>query len=345
MARILSTRFRLGQEGSLLRDRFGRVHDDLRISVTDRCNLRCTYCMPEVPTWFPRAEILSFEEIARLAAILARRGVRRLRLTGGEPLLRRDLPSLVSMLAALPGIEDLSLTTNGLLLASCARELAAAGLKRVNVSLDTLVAERFKQLTRKDALGRVLEGLDAAAAAGFAPIKVNTVLVRGMNDDEVLPLVRAARDAGWEIRFIEFMPLENGETWDLARVIPGGEVRRAIEAAWPLEPDPDGDPAAPATRFLFRDGRGAVGFINSVTEPFCANCGRLRLTSDGKLLNCLYDANGRDLKTLVRGGADDARIEHAIEEAVAGKGRGGALDILEVRHRLPLAQTMHQIGG
>ncbi len=328
-----------------LTDRYGRSHDDLRISVTDRCNLRCAYCMPEEPVWFARAEILSYEEVHRIVRIAVGRGVRKVRVTGGEPLVRRDLPVLIRLLAGTPGIEDLSLTTNGVLLAPLARDLARAGLARINVSLDTLRRDRFSRLTSRDSLPRVLEGLDAAASAGLGPIKINTVLLRGLNDDEVEPLAAMARDRGFEIRFIEFMPLENGGTWDLSRVVTGEEVRRRIEAAWPLARDPDEDPRAPARRFLFRDGRGAVGFIDSVTRPFCEQCGRLRLTADGKLRVCLYDDHETDLKTPLRAGADDAELLALVERALRGKGRGGALEILDGHEALPLARTMHQIGG
>lgn len=326
-------------------DGFGRAHDDLRISVTDRCNLRCTYCMPEEPVWFPKEGILSFEEILRVVRVLVRRGPMRVRLTGGEPLLRRELPTLISMLAGTDGVLDLALTTNGVLLAQTARDLAAAGLRRINVSLDTLDRARFEKLSGRDRLDAVLRGIRAASEAGFAPIKVNAVLLRGVNDDEAESLVAAARESGWEMRFIEFMPLENGEVWSPASVVTGAEVRRRIEALWPLDPVKDADPHAPATRFRFRDGKGAVGFINSVTEPFCKTCSRLRLTADGKFRVCLYDSAERDLKTPLRNGASDSTIEAIVEDAVRAKGRGGALDVLESKARLPMVRTMHQIGG
>jgi len=328
-----------------IQDSFGRVHDDLRISITDRCNLRCTYCMPEEPTWFPHAEILSYEEILRIVRIGVRRGVQKVRLTGGEPLLRRNLPHLVRLLSSEPGVRELSLTTNGLLLGSLAPRLAEAGLRRVNVSLDTLRPELYKRLTGKDALKRALDGLEVAVTAGLTPVKVNAVLTRGVNDDEVEALAGRAREWGWELRFIEFMPLTNGKTWDPSRVVSGEEVRRRIEAQWSLVPDPQGDPHAPASRYVYRDGRGAVGFINSVTQPFCANCSRLRLTSDGKLFVCLYDNKGVELKTPMRSGASDSEIERLMLDGVRGKGRGGALDVAERREALPLQRTMHQIGG
>jgi cyclic pyranopterin phosphate synthase len=326
-------------------DGFGRVHDDLRVSVTDRCNLRCAYCMPEEPEWFPREEILRYEEAARLVRVASGLGVRRVRVTGGEPLVRRDVDLFVAALAAVPGIDDLSLTTNGVLLASFAPRLAAAGLRRVNVSLDSLRRDRFARLTGRDRLADVLRGLEAAAAAGLGPIKINAVLLRGVNDDEAVDLVAFGRDRGYEVRFIEFMPLDNDRTWDLSRVVSGGAVRRELDARWPLVPDPDRDPRAPATRFLFEDGGGAVGFINSVTEPFCADCGRIRLTSDGKFRVCLYDDGEVDLKAAMRAGCTDAELITLMQDAVARKGRGGAVEILERREALPLRRTMHQIGG
>ncbi|HEX6850709.1 MAG TPA: GTP 3',8-cyclase MoaA [Candidatus Polarisedimenticolaceae bacterium] len=326
-------------------DGFGRVHDDLRVSVTDRCNLRCAYCMPEEPEWFPREEILRYEEAARLVRVAAEQGIRKVRVTGGEPLVRRDVDVFVAAVAAIPGIDDLSLTTNGVLLEKFAPRLAAAGLRRVNVSLDSLRRDRFARLTGRDRLADVLRGLEAAAAAGLGPVKINAVLLRGINDDEAIDLVAFGRERGYEVRFIEFMPLDNDRTWDLSRVVSGASVRRALHARWPLVPDPDRDRRAPATRFLFADGGGAVGFINSVTEPFCADCGRLRLTSDGKLRVCLYDDREDDLKAAMRAGATDADLVARMQAAVSRKGRGGAVDILERREALPLRRTMHQIGG
>jgi cyclic pyranopterin phosphate synthase len=301
--------------------------------------------MPTDPTWFPRDWILSYEEILRIVRIATLHGVKKVRLTGGEPLVRRDLPELIGMLGELAAIEDLSLTTNGLLLEAMADALKNAGLRRVNVSLDTLEPVRFARMTRRDALGRALDGVAAAMAAGLTPMKVNTVILRGENDDEVEHLVGHAREHGWELRFIEFMPLENGGTWDLSRVVSGAEVRSRIEKRWPLEPEADGDPHAPATRFRFRDGKGSVGFVNSVTEPFCGTCSRLRLTADGHFRVCLYDLHEVDLKTPLRGGATDEELARLMLDAVRAKGRGGALEILERKSALPLPRTMHQIGG
>ena len=328
-----------------LRDRFNRLHDDLRVSVTDRCNLRCSYCMPEEPVWFPRDEILDYEEMHRLVRILVSRGVRKVRVTGGEPLVRKDLTRFIRLLSGTAGIEDISLTTNGVLLEAMVQPLAEAGLNRVNVSLDTLDPSRFRQLTRRDDLDKVLAGLEAAGAAGLTPLKINTVLLRGINEDEAERFVATARDKGWEVRFIEFMPLENSATWDLSQVVTGKEVQARIEACWPLEPDPAGDPSAPATRFRFLDGKGRVGFINSISEPFCGDCSRLRLTSDGKFRVCLYDDAEIDLKVPMRQGASDEDLAGLIHDAVLGKGRGGALEILESQERLPGNRTMHQIGG
>jgi cyclic pyranopterin phosphate synthase len=326
-------------------DSFGRIHDDLRLSITDRCNLRCAYCMPEEPVWYPHEAILTFEEIARVAKVAIDCGVVKLRVTGGEPLVRRDVATLIASLAALPGLADLSLTTNGVLLEPLAAELARAGLRRVNVSLDTLDRRRFARMSGRDRLPQVLSGLAAAAAAGLGPIKINAVLLRGENEGEAVDLVRFGRDHGYEVRFIEFMPLENDHSWDLGRVVSGASALRSIAAVWPVVPDPAGDAHAPASRFLFEDGKGAVGFINSVTAPFCGACTRIRLTSDGKFRVCLYDDRETDLRAALRGGASDASIAGLMADAVTRKGRGGALDILDAKSAIPLARTMHQIGG
>jgi cyclic pyranopterin phosphate synthase len=301
--------------------------------------------MPEDPEWFPRAAILTYEEVTRLARVAIGEGVRKLRVTGGEPLVRRDATALVAALSALPGLSDLSLTTNGVLLGPLARDLAAAGLRRLNVSLDTLDRARFAKMTGRDRLPEVLAGLDAARGAGLTPIKINAVLLRGENEGEAVALAGFGRDNGYEVRFIECMPLANDRSWDVGRVVTGASVRAAITKHWPIARDPEEDPHAPASRFLYADGRGAVGFIDSVTAPFCASCSRLRLTSDGKFRVCLYDDRETDLKTPLRAGASDEAIAALMSRAVAGKGRGGALDILETRAAIPLARTMHQIGG
>jgi len=301
--------------------------------------------MPEEPVWFPRNEILDYEEMHRLIRILAAHGVRKVRVTGGEPLVRKDLTRFIRLLAGTPGIDDISLTTNGVLLQPMVQPLVDAGLNRVNVSLDTLDHERFRQLTRRDDLDRVLAGLDAASDARLTPLKINTVLLRGVNEDEAERFVETARDKGWEVRFIEFMPLANSGTWDLSQVVTGEEVRNRIHNRWPMAPDPAAAPSAPATRFLFRDGKGSVGFINSISQPFCGDCSRLRLTADGQFRVCLYDAAEIDLKTPLRRGATDDDLAGLIRAAVLAKGRGGALEILERQEALPRNRTMHQIGG
>lgn len=325
-------------------DRFGRDHDDLRISVTDRCNLRCSYCMPVDPVWYPHGAILRYEEIARLARIAVSQGVRKLRITGGEPLVRKDLASLVRMLAAIDAIEDLSMTTNGILLERHARELVDAGLRRVNVSLDTLDRDRFVRMTRRDRLPDVLAGLSAAVAAGLAPVKVNAVIVRDVNEEDLLPLVERARDEGWELRLIEYMPLENNGSWRPERVVSGAELRRRVASRWPIEPY-DGDPHAPAAQWRFTDGRGKIGFVDSMSAPFCSACTRLRLTSDGNFRVCLYDDVESDLRALLRSGAGDEQIAELMRETVQRKGRGGALEILERKAVQVQSRTMHQIGG
>jgi cyclic pyranopterin phosphate synthase len=249
------------------------------------------------------------------------------------------------MLAQLPQIEDISLTTNGLLLERSAEALVEAGLTRINVSLDTLLPHRYRAMTRRDGLARVLSGMEMAARFGLSPIKVNTVVLRDQNEDEVETLVDRARTSGWELRFIEYMPLENDDSWEIGRVVTGPELLERIGRRWPLDPDPSGDPHAPASRFLFRDGVGAIGFINSISQPFCGDCSRLRLTSDGCFRVCLYDQNEIDLKQPMRNRATDRDLERLMLDAVARKGRGGALEILENRGRTPLRRTMHQIGG
>ena len=301
--------------------------------------------MPEEPVWYPHGAILTFEEITRVARIAIASGVTKIRVTGGEPLVRRDIATLIGSLAALPGLGDLSLTTNGVLLEPLAEDLARAGLPRVNVSLDTLDRDRFARMSGRDRLPQVLSGLAAAASVGLGPIKINAVLLRGENEDEAVDLVRFGRESGFEVRFIEFMPLENDRSWDLGRVVDGASVLRTIAAVWPVVPDPAGDPHAPASRFLFKDGKGAIGFINSVTAPFCGACTRIRLTSDGKFRVCLYDDKETDLRAALRGGVGDAAIAALMRAAVMEKGRGGALDILDAKAAMPLARTMHQIGG
>ncbi|MFE2348361.1 GTP 3',8-cyclase MoaA [Kitasatospora cineracea] len=322
-------------------DRYGRVHTDLRISLTDRCNLRCTYCMPaEGLDWLPRDQTLDDDELLRLAGIAVHRlGIRTLRLTGGEPLLRRGLPGLVARLAGLGA--ELSLTTNGIGLARRATELKQAGLHRVNVSLDTLRPERYAALTRRDRLPDVLAGLAAARAAGLAPVKVNAVPVRGVNEDELVDLVEFAVDGGYRMRFIESMPLDAQGAWDRAAMVTADEILDVLAARWRLVPvGRHGN--APAEEWRLAGTDHVVGVIASVTRPFCGGCDRVRLTADGQLRNCLFATEESDLRALLRGGADDARIERAWRDCVARKAPGHRIgDASFVRPDRP----MSAIGG
>jgi cyclic pyranopterin phosphate synthase len=321
-------------------DGFGRVHRDLRISVTDRCNFRCTYCMPaEGMVWQPRQQLLTFEEIERIARVCVERfGFDSIRLTGGEPTVRARLPLLVEKLAALR--VDLSLTTNGSTLASSAHDLRAAGLDRINVSLDSLRADRFLELTRRDELPQVLDGIRAAVAAGFAPVKVNVVVVRGVNHDEVVDFARFGRDEGVEVRFIEFMPLDADHRWDASAVVPSAEIVAAVTEQFPAERQVRAHD--PAERHRYLDGRGGFGVIGSVTEPFCTSCDRVRLTADGQLRACLFATDETDLRALVRAGADDDALAAALASTVAGKWAGHGIS--EV-HFIRPARSMSEIGG
>ena len=304
-------------------DTHGRTVRDLRLSITDRCNLRCVYCMPaEGMPWLPKDHLLTFEELTRLARVALECGVEGIRLTGGEPTVRAELPTLVRMLHALAPDLDLSLTTNGLKLTAMAASLGDAGLVRVNVSLDTLDRERFHRLARRDRLAEVLAGLDAARDAGFAPIKVNCVLMRGFNDDEVLPLARWAREQGFELRFIEWMPLDFDRRWDRAQLVPADEILRVLASEFDLEPSADDDPSAPARTFRYADGGGRVGVIASVTRPFCGQCDRIRLTADGQLRTCLFSNREYDFRGLMRAGGDDDAIEALLRSAVLRKEPG-----------------------
>jgi GTP 3',8-cyclase len=328
-------------EREQLRDGHGRVIGDLRLSVTDRCNFRCQYCMPaEGLPWLERSEVLTFEELERIVALLASMGVRHLRLTGGEPLVRRDFPRLAAMLA--PHVDDLAITTNGFLLERDAAALVDAGVQRFNVSIDSLQRDRFFEMTRRDALPRVLRGLDAlAAVAGARTIKINAVGMRGFTEDEVLPFARFAREHPYEVRFIEFMPLDADHAWDMDKVLTGAEIRAAIEAVYPLEPEPR-EPHATARTYHFADGRGRIGFINPVSEPFCGDCDRIRLTADGKLRTCLFSLGETDLRAPLRAGATDDDVERIVRDAVWRK---------ELKHRVnepgfvQPARTMSAIGG
>jgi len=324
-------------------DGFGRVHTDLRISVTDRCNLRCTYCMPAEVIFRPREELLAYEEIARVAGVAAGLGIRTIRLTGGEPLVRRDVAALVRLLVALPGIEEVALTTNGLLLAEQAADLRAAGLARLNISLDALGEEAFERITRRRGLDRVLAGIAAARAAGFERLRINAVSIRGLTEGEIVPLARFCRGAGLHLRFIEFMPLDADDAWSEGRVLSGAEVRAILaREVGPLEPLPATDPGQPAVDWRWADGEGIVGFIDPVTSPFCDRCDRLRLTADGQFRNCLFSTTEWDVRSVLRGGGDDAEIAALLQDCVAAK--RAAHGIGSPAFERP-ARAMYEIGG
>jgi GTP 3',8-cyclase len=326
-----------------LRDGHGRLIGDLRVSVTDRCNFRCQYCMPaEGLPWLDRAEILTFEEITRIVGLLAAMGVHDVRLTGGEPLVRRDFPRLAKMLSDIEDVADLSVTTNGFLLERDAEALVRAGVNRFNVSVDSLQQDRFFQLTRRDALPRVLRGLEHLASFPEAhPIKINAVAIRGFTEEELIPFAEFARHTPYEVRFIEFMPLDADHAWTPEQVLAGAEIRAAIDAVYPLEPEAR-EPHATARVYRFADGVGRIGFINPVSEPFCGDCNRIRLTADGRLRTCLFSLNETDLRTPIRAGADDGELEQVVRDAVWRK---------ELKHHVgergfiqPL-RTMSAIGG
>jgi cyclic pyranopterin phosphate synthase len=326
----------------MLTDTYGRVHNNLRISVTDRCNLRCTYCMPEEVVFMDRAELLTFEEITHFVRVAVPLGIDKIRLTGGEPLMRRGLARLVEMLTQVPGIRDVGLTTNGILLAAQVQELYEAGLRRLNVSLDTLDEGRFRELTRRDGLDKVLEGIEAAKRAGFHPIKVNAVILRGVNEMDVAPLAAWGRERGLEVRFIEYMPI-GAEAWERAKVFAAHEMMEQIEqAVGPLAPARDYDPRAPAMDFEYADGGGRVGFIASVSRPFCMSCNRLRLTADGKVRNCLFALDEVDVKRYLRSEPDNAKLAELVRQNVRDKWEGH--EINTARFIKP-QRTMHAIGG
>ncbi|HTP22608.1 MAG TPA: GTP 3',8-cyclase MoaA [Solirubrobacteraceae bacterium] len=326
-----------------LRDGHGRLIGDLRVSVTDRCNFRCQYCMPaEGLPWLERAEILTFEEIARLVGLFADMGVYDVRLTGGEPLVRKQFPRLARMLADIDSVHDLSVTTNGFLLERDAEALVGAGINRYNVSVDSLQRDQFFELTRRDALPQVLRGLERLATFPEAhPIKINAVAMRGFTEDEVIPFAEFARRTPYEVRFIEFMPLDADHAWSEDQVLTGAEIRDAINAVYPLEPQPR-EPHATARVYRFADGHGRIGFINPVSEPFCSDCDRVRLTADGHLRTCLFSLNETDLRGPIRDGADDRELERIIRDAVWLK---------ELKHHvgepgfIQPARSMSAIGG
>jgi GTP 3',8-cyclase len=324
-------------------DSFGRPHNNLRISVTDRCNIRCVYCMPEQVEFLPRAALLSFEEIERFVRIAVTLGINKVRLTGGEPLLRRGITTLVEKLAAIPGLTDIGLTTNGILLAPMARALRDAGLERINVSLDTLDATKFQRLTRRPGLEQVVEGILAAKDAGFRPVKINAVAMRGVTEDDVVPLGLFARAHGLELRFIEYMPLDAGHLWEREKVLFAADIiELLVRGIGPLAPSADQDPRAPALDYEYTDGGGRVGLIASISRPFCMSCNRIRITSDGKLRNCLFSLEETDIRRLFQSGVPDAEIAQAIRDSVAAKWEGH--EINTARFIQP-ERLMHSIGG
>lgn len=324
-------------------DPFGRVHSDLRISVTDRCNIRCFYCMPEEGATFASLRsLLSFDQITRFVSVAVPLGVSKIRLTGGEPLLRPKLPELIEAIAPMRGVRDLALTTNGVLLASRAKELYAAGLRRLNIHLDTLDRERFRRITRRDDLGRVLAGIDAAVEAGFRSIKLNAVAIQGLTEPDVVSLVEFGRARNLEVRFIEFMPLDAQNLWSMDRVLTASQMIEILTPEFgPLAPVYDADPRAPATEYQFSDG-SRVGFIASVSRPFCMNCNRLRLTADGKLRYCLFAREETDIKPLLDRCDSEAELEIAIRSTVWQKWSGH--DIHRASFVAP-QRPMYSIGG
>jgi cyclic pyranopterin phosphate synthase len=325
-------------------DSFGRVHTSLRVSVTDRCNIRCFYCMPlENVVFRPRHELLTFEEIERFVRVAVSLGVSKLRLTGGEPLVRHELPLLVSRLAAVPGIVDVALTTNGILLAEQAEALKKAGLDRLNISLDTLNEATFERISRRTGLEKVLEGIFAARLAGFERIRLNAVAMRGLSEDELAPLAQFSREHNFELRFIEFMPLDAEGRWNEAEVLSGASIRAVLEETFgPLEPVARNDPSQPAVDYRFADGRGRIGFINPVSQPFCEDCNRLRITAEGQIRNCLFSMVEWDARALLRGGGSNEELRELVRDCVAAKKRAhgiGESDFVKPE------RAMYQIGG
>jgi len=325
-------------------DRLGRVHTNLRVSVTDRCNIRCFYCMPEDHVVFrPKHELLTFEEIERVVQVATSLGISKLRITGGEPLVRQDLPRLIQQLAAIDAIEDIALTTNGILLAEQAETLYAAGLDRLNISLDAMSDATFEKIARRSGLQKVFDGIFEARRVGFQKIRLNAVAIRGLTEAEVVPLASFAREHDLELRFIEFMPLDADGEWNTESVLTGGELRKILEGAFgPLEPVERIDPSQPAVDYRFADGIGRIGLINPVSEPFCGDCNRLRITAEGQLRNCLFSNAEWDARRLLRGSGTDDQLRQLVRDCVAAKlpahGIGG-----DDFQKPDLA--MYQIGG
>ncbi len=325
-------------------DAFGRVHTNLRVSVTDRCNIRCFYCMPNEQVQFkPRKDLLTFEEIERFVRIVARMGINKIRLTGGEPLVRADIDQLVAKLAAIPGIEDLAITTNGILLEQYAQKLKDAGLNRLNISLDTLNEHAFQRIARREGLQRVLDGLFAAQRVGFEKIRLNAIAIKGLTETEIVPLAHFARRHNLELRFIEFMPLDAEDHWQSDQVLDGAAIRRILEDEFgPLIPIPRADVSQPAVDFRFFDGVGRIGFINPVSQPFCQDCNRLRITAEGQVRNCLFSTTEWDARALLRGNATDEEIAQLVRDCVGQKKPGHGIDSPDFMRP---ARAMYQIGG
>ena len=327
----------------VLTDSFGRVARKFRISVTDRCNFRCQFCMPTHPVWLPHNEILTFEEIYRVASLFARMGVENIRLSGGEPLMRRDIEQLVELLSGIPNLRGFSMTTNGFLLAEKAVSLKQAGLQGITVSLHSLKPERFSQITGGGPFGRVIEGIKAAKSSGFNPLKINAVIIRGCNDDEIVDLASLAVEGDVTVRFIEYMPFDGERHWGMDKVVSGKEIVGKIRERYELVPAPR--PAgSTAQLYEFEDGKGEVGVITSITKPFCADCDRIRLSADGKIVPCLFDKTGFDLRPLLRTGASDDIITNFMRQAVLQKAPG-VETLLKRYQQLEHIRPMHTIGG
>lgn len=324
-------------------DTFGRVHNNLRISVTDRCNIRCFYCMPAGDVQFmPRADLLSFEEIERVVRIGTTLGIDRVRLTGGEPLVRRELPVLVKALSAIDGIRDIGLTTNAVLLGDQAEALKYAGLQRLNISLDALDPEVFKRVTRRDSYDKVIEGISAARDAGFSPIKINAVSIKGLTEDQIIPFAQLARDTDTQVRFIEFMPLDADNQWQKDKVLFASDIIALLEAEFGTLTSVEQTGQAPSSDYTFADGRGRIGVIPSVSQPFCVSCNRFRLTAEGKLRNCLFSLEETDIRSLLRDGGSDDEIADAMIACVQSKAAGHQINSPDY---VQPDRPMYSIGG
>ena len=325
-------------------DTFGRVHNNLRISVTDRCNIRCFYCMPADNVQFmDRGKLLTFEEIEQFVRIVAPLGVNKLRITGGEPLVRKDVPLLIEKLAAVPGISDIGITTNGILFGEQAQALFDVGLRRVNISLDALDPEKFREVTRRDGYEKVVESIHIAKEVGFAPIKINAVAIRNLTEDQIIPFGQFARDTGVEIRFIEFMPLDADNAWDRGKVLFASEIVERLSAEiMPLIPTGEQDPTAPASDYEFEDGTGRIGFIPSVSQPFCGNCNRFRITADGKLRNCLFSLEETDIKKMLRTRTTEEEVIASVRASITAKTAGHQINSADF---IQPDRPMYSIGG